>query len=56
MSKIVLVTGASRGIGREISKLLAKENIVIANYNKSEEKAKTLKLENENIKYDRIHN
>lgn len=49
MSKIVLVTGASRGIGREIAKLLSKDNRVIANYNKSEEKAKTLKLENENI-------
>ena len=34
-SKIILVTGASRGIGRAIAEELSKENIVIANYNKS---------------------
>lgn len=47
---IILVTGASKGIGREIAKRLAeKGNKVIANYNKSEEKAKSLQNENKNI-------
>ena len=41
-NKVILVTGASRGIGRAIAKELSKDNIVIANYNKSEEKAKEL--------------
>ena len=53
--KIILVTGASRGIGREIAKILAKDgNIIIANYNKSEEKAIELKneLKNCGIKID----
>lgn len=45
-SKVVVVTGASRGIGREIAKELAeKGEIVIANYNNSEEKALELKKE-----------
>lgn len=48
-SKIILVTGASRGIGRAIAEELSKENIVIANYNKSEESAKRLQEQNENI-------
>ena len=42
--KVAIVTGASRGIGREIAKELCSQGIkVIANYNKSEEQAKLLK-------------
>lgn len=55
MRKIIIVTGASRGIGREIAKELAiKGNIVIANYNKSENKIIELKkeLEEKDIKID----
>lgn len=55
MNKVAIVTGASRGIGREIAKTLAKEGIqVVANYNKSEEKAIELKeeLKKENIDID----
>ena len=47
---VILITGASRGIGREIAIKLAKNgNRVIANYNKSEERANILKQENNNI-------
>ncbi len=56
MEKIILVTGASRGIGNNIAKKLAHRNIVIANYNKSKEKAISLKeeLKKENIDIDII--
>lgn len=55
MQKVAIITGASRGIGRECAKKLARENIkVIANYNKSEEKAKELQeeLKSEGIEID----
>ena len=46
MSKIAIVTGASRGIGREITKEISKKGIkVIANYFNSEKKAKELQEE-----------
>lgn len=46
MKKVVIITGASRGIGNCLAKELAKENYqVIANYNKSEKEAKKLKEE-----------
>lgn len=46
MERIAIVTGASRGIGREIAKSLAKQGIkVIANYNNSKNNAIELKNE-----------
>lgn len=46
MNKVVIVTGASRGIGREIAKELAiKGYTVVANYNKSEKQIKELQKE-----------
>lgn len=53
--KIAIVTGASRGIGKEVAKELAESGItVIANYNKSEEEAKKLQqeLEEKNFKLE----
>ncbi len=57
MSKVAIVTGASRGIGAEISKMLARDNIiVVAIYNKSFDKANKLKeeLNKESYKLDLV--
>ena len=46
MSKTVIITGGSRGIGAAIVNMLAKENYnIILNYNKSEEIAKKIQEE-----------
>ncbi len=55
MSKVIIITGASRGIGRSMAEYLARQgNKIIANYNKSEEKAKELQeeLKKQNIEID----
>lgn len=55
MSKVILVTGASRGIGRNIAYNLAVSGYnVIANYNNSEKEATELKeeLKNQGIEID----
>ena len=47
---VILITGASRGIGKKIARRLAQDgNAVIVNYNKSEEQAQKLQQENPNI-------
>lgn len=46
MSKTIIITGGSRGIGAAIVKLLAEEGYnIILNYNKSEKRAKAIQKE-----------
>lgn len=55
MSKVILVTGGSKGIGADIAQYLAQKGYnVILNYNKSEEEAKKIQstLAEQNINID----
>ena len=57
MEKIAIITGASKGIGKEIAKQLSQSGIkIIAGYNQSEKEAKQLKeeLKKQNIEIDII--
>ena len=46
MSKTIIITGASRGIGRRTAMALAEDGYnIVANYNKSEQEAKILKYD-----------
>ena len=55
LNRVAIITGGARGIGKEISKVLAQNGIkVIVNYNKSKEMAEKLKqeLKKESISID----